>query len=56
MLFPVGEKRTALRIAVQENGELDIIPDDAFHRRVARLMEGAGVGVGIELGRRHLSK
>jgi hypothetical protein len=53
LILAVGEKRTAIRIAVLENGELDIIPNDPFYQRVAELMAGASVGVGIELLIRH---
>jgi len=53
--FPIDGKPLGERIGVLENGELDLV-DDPLHQRVRGLIEGVGIGVGIELLRRELSQ
>jgi hypothetical protein len=52
--FYIGSTRHSLQISVLENGELDVDIDEELKNRVTGLIEGAGIGVAIELLRKHL--
>ena len=47
--FPAGKTRETLEISVLENGELDFNVDEHLKPRLNGLLEGAGLGVCIEL-------
>jgi hypothetical protein len=55
VVFFVGSKRHSLKINILENGELDVDVDEVSKERVSGLIEGAGIGVGIELLRKELT-
>jgi len=52
LVFPNGAARQTLRISVLENGDLDFDVDESLKTRVAGLLEGAGIGVCIEMLRK----
>ena len=55
IVFSVGAARHSLQISVRENGGLDVDVEETLKERVTGLIEGAGVGVSIELLRKELS-
>jgi hypothetical protein len=55
-VFTINDKRISEQISVLENSELCFTTDDMLHQRVSGLIQGAGLGVGIELLRRELSQ
>jgi hypothetical protein len=55
VVFFVGSTRHSLQITILENGELDVDFDEVLKERVSGLIEGAGIGVGIELLRKEVT-
>jgi hypothetical protein len=47
--FYIGSTRHSLQISVLENGKLDVDTAEELKDRVSGLIEGAGIGVAIEL-------
>jgi hypothetical protein len=50
--FPVGDEQRVLHISVLENGDVDFDGEEDVKKRLGGLLEGAGVGVCIELLRK----
>ena len=55
IVFPVETKLQNLQISVLENGELQVDVEERLKGALAGLIEGAGIGVGIEFLRKELS-
>lgn len=56
IVFFVGSTACSLQINILENGELAVDVDGVSNERISGLIEGAGIGVGIELLRKELMR
>jgi hypothetical protein len=52
--FYIGSTSHSLLISVLENGELNVDTEEEMKDRVIGLIEGAGIGVAIEILRKQL--
>ena len=56
IVFPMETKSQNLQISVLENGELQVDVEERLRERMTGLIEGAGIGVGIEFLKKELSE
>ena len=54
VMFPVHKKQHQVRISVVENGDIDVDVAEHLKERTSGLIEGAGIGVGMEFLRNEL--
>ena len=56
IVFPMETKLQNMQISVLENGELQVDVEERLKERLTGLIEGAGIGVGIEFLKKELSE
>ena len=56
IVFPMETKSQNMQISVLENGELRVDVEERLKERLTGLIEGAGIGVGIEFLKKELSE
>ena len=56
IVFPMETKSQNMQISVLENGELQVDVEERLKERLTGLIEGAGIGVGIEFLKKELSE
>lgn len=56
IVFPMETKSQNMQISVLENGELQVDVEEKLKERLRGLIEGAGIGVGIEFLKKELSE
>jgi len=54
VIFPLNGERRNLLVSVLENGEIDVDTEEHLKERTRKLIEKAGLGVGIEFLRKEL--
>lgn len=54
VIFPLNGERRNLLVSVLENGEIDVDTEEHLKERTRKLIEKAGLGVGIEFLRKAL--
>jgi hypothetical protein len=55
IVFPRDTKLQHMQVSVLENGELRVDVEERLRERLTGLIEGAGIGVGIEFLKKELS-